>query len=56
GNVVGHENIVSASRMNSAIVVFLNDVDKDIFPCPERQSDPGASELPRAPELPLHQT
>ncbi|KAK3518301.1 hypothetical protein QTP86_018969 [Hemibagrus guttatus] len=28
GNVVGHENIVSASRMNSAIVVFLNDVDK----------------------------
>ncbi|KAK3557284.1 hypothetical protein QTP70_026277, partial [Hemibagrus guttatus] len=27
-NVVGHENIVSASRMNSAIVVFLNDVDK----------------------------
>ncbi|KAK3562052.1 hypothetical protein QTP86_025970 [Hemibagrus guttatus] len=30
GNVVGHENIVSASRMNSAIVVFLNDVDKAI--------------------------
>ncbi|KAK3530558.1 hypothetical protein QTP86_027926, partial [Hemibagrus guttatus] len=28
GNVVGHENIVSASRMNSAIVVFLNDVEK----------------------------
>ncbi|KAK3570288.1 hypothetical protein QTP86_017197 [Hemibagrus guttatus] len=28
GNVVGHENIVSASKMNSAIVVFLNDVDK----------------------------
>ncbi|KAK3560532.1 hypothetical protein QTP86_010414 [Hemibagrus guttatus] len=28
GNVVGHDNIVSASRMNSAIVVFLNDVDK----------------------------
>ncbi|KAK3526115.1 hypothetical protein QTP70_016001 [Hemibagrus guttatus] len=28
GNVVGHENTVSASRMNSAIVVFLNDVDK----------------------------
>ncbi|KAK3519642.1 hypothetical protein QTP86_017627 [Hemibagrus guttatus] len=27
-NVVGHENIVSASRMNSAIVVFLNDVEK----------------------------
>ncbi|KAK3560129.1 hypothetical protein QTP86_033940 [Hemibagrus guttatus] len=28
GNVAGHENIVSASRMNSAIVVFLNDVEK----------------------------
>ncbi|KAK3550463.1 hypothetical protein QTP86_025777 [Hemibagrus guttatus] len=28
GKVVGHENIVSASRMNSAIVVFLNDVEK----------------------------
>ncbi|KAK3517718.1 hypothetical protein QTP70_016387, partial [Hemibagrus guttatus] len=28
GNVVGHENIVSASRMNNAIVVFLNDVEK----------------------------
>ncbi|KAK3531402.1 hypothetical protein QTP70_018192 [Hemibagrus guttatus] len=28
GNVVGHENIVSASRMNSAIVVFLNEVEK----------------------------
>ncbi|KAK3505816.1 hypothetical protein QTP70_019743 [Hemibagrus guttatus] len=28
GNVVGHENIVSPSRMNSAIVVFLNDVEK----------------------------
>ncbi|KAK3570344.1 hypothetical protein QTP86_017939 [Hemibagrus guttatus] len=28
GNVVGHENIVSASRMNSVIVVFLNDVEK----------------------------
>ncbi|KAK3539420.1 hypothetical protein QTP70_007495 [Hemibagrus guttatus] len=28
GNVVGHENFVSASRMNSAIVVFLNDVEK----------------------------
>ncbi|KAK3520810.1 hypothetical protein QTP70_032390, partial [Hemibagrus guttatus] len=28
GNVVGHENTVSASRMNSAIVVFLNDVEK----------------------------
>ncbi|KAK3538386.1 hypothetical protein QTP86_001553 [Hemibagrus guttatus] len=31
GNVVGHENIVSASRMNSAIVVFLNDVDKKVM-------------------------
>ncbi|KAK3522473.1 hypothetical protein QTP86_013341 [Hemibagrus guttatus] len=28
GDVVGHENIVAASRMNSAIVVFLNDVAK----------------------------
>ncbi|KAK3505853.1 hypothetical protein QTP70_003809 [Hemibagrus guttatus] len=28
GIVVGHENIVSASRMNSAIVVFLKDVEK----------------------------
>ncbi|KAK3556554.1 hypothetical protein QTP70_009532 [Hemibagrus guttatus] len=28
GNVVGHENIFSALRMNSAIVVFLNDVEK----------------------------
>ncbi|KAK3558589.1 hypothetical protein QTP86_021680 [Hemibagrus guttatus] len=28
GDVVGHGNIVAASRMNSAIVVFLNDVVK----------------------------
>ncbi|KAK3542324.1 hypothetical protein QTP86_022474, partial [Hemibagrus guttatus] len=28
GDVVGHENIVAASRMNSAIVVFFNDVAK----------------------------
>ncbi|KAK3567282.1 hypothetical protein QTP86_016084, partial [Hemibagrus guttatus] len=28
GDVVGHGNIVAASRMNSAIVVFLNDVAK----------------------------
>lgn len=28
GDVVGHENVVAASRMNSAIVVFLNDVDR----------------------------
>lgn len=28
GEVVGHESVLSASRMNSAIVVFLNSVDK----------------------------
>ncbi|KAM9470587.1 uncharacterized protein Hap1MRO34_019449 [Clarias gariepinus] len=30
GDVVGHENIVSASRMNSAVVVFVNSVDKAV--------------------------
>ncbi|KAK3543076.1 hypothetical protein QTP70_010534 [Hemibagrus guttatus] len=48
--MVGHENIVSASRMNSAIVVFLNDVEKVrghlAWACPVRQSDPGVSERP----------
>ncbi len=28
GEVVGHENIVSASKMNSATVIFLNSVEK----------------------------
>lgn len=28
GEVVGHESVLSASRMNSAIVVFLNSLDK----------------------------
>lgn len=28
GEVVGHENIMSASKMNSAIVIFLNSVEK----------------------------
>ncbi|KAK3527605.1 hypothetical protein QTP86_030500 [Hemibagrus guttatus] len=65
GNVVGHENIVSASRMNSAIVVFLNDVEKTssvlnvvkldhlAWACPERPSDPGpAAEGPGAAAAP----
>ncbi len=28
GEVVGHENIMSASRMNSAIVIFFNTIEK----------------------------
>ena len=28
GDVVGHENVVSASRMNNAIVLFLSTVEK----------------------------
>lgn len=28
GEVIGHENIMSASKMNSAIVIFLNSVEK----------------------------
>ncbi len=28
GEVVGHENIMSASRMNSAIVIFFNTTEK----------------------------
>ncbi len=28
GDVVNHENIVSASRMNNAIVLFLSTIEK----------------------------
>ncbi len=28
GDVVGHENIVSASRMNSAFVLFFSTIEK----------------------------
>ncbi|KAK3569357.1 hypothetical protein QTP86_026788 [Hemibagrus guttatus] len=48
--MVGHENIVSASRMNSAIVVFLNDVEKSEPQAqPAAQKPTGATPAPEKP-------
>ncbi len=39
GDVVGHECILAASRMNNAFVLFLNSVEESKRSCGERSGD-----------------